>query len=61
MNPLKLAKKKLIMEGAAVKSPTSGRCPKCGAPLYLVKSPAGSYLVCSNPLCDFYRETPAKA
>jgi len=57
VNPLKLAKKKVLAVGSSVlKIPTLGRCPKCGSPLYLTRSPFGNYLTCSNPLCDYYKK-----
>jgi len=58
VNPLKLAKKKLLVRGTVLKLPALGRCPKCGKALHLAKSPFGSYLVCSNPSCDYYERAP---
>ena len=56
MNPLKLIKKKLITRGTVLKTPALGRCPKCGSPLHLANSSLGKFVVCSNPLCDFYEK-----
>ena len=31
-------------------------CPKCGSPLTAKLFMGKTYIVCSNPLCDYYRE-----
>ncbi len=52
---IKLTKKKLL-ELNPLKIPTEGRCPKCGSSVKVVTSLSGNFLVCSNPLCDYYEK-----
>ena len=53
--------KELIKSMGTVKVPAFGPCPRCGHSLFLVETPLGKFIVCSNPTCSYFRRVNGQA
>jgi len=51
---LNLLLKETIKRIGTVKIPIFGPYPRCGHSLFLVETPFGRFIVCSNPTCSYF-------